>query len=90
MGKGLIIRTVKTAFGAKALQIIRYAHCKRIIVRHIGGVHTDNELTALYRQAVHVRDDAGHNSSATTDKYIDIELIERHKSARNKPIEMKK
>jgi hypothetical protein len=36
--------------------------------------------------AYNVRDDAGHSSSATTDKYIDIELRERHQSARNKLI----
>ena len=34
----------------------------------------------------HVRDDAGHSSSAITDKYIDIELRERHRSARKKLI----
>jgi len=33
-----------------------------------------------------VRDDAGHSSSAITDKYIDIELRERHRSAKKKPI----
>jgi hypothetical protein len=33
-----------------------------------------------------VRDDAGHSSSAITDKYIDIELRERHLSARKKPL----
>jgi site-specific recombinase XerD len=33
-----------------------------------------------------VRDDAGHSSGAITDKYIDIELKERHKSAKRKPI----
>jgi len=30
----------------------------------------------------HVRDDAGHSSSAITDNYVDIELKERHKSAK--------
>jgi len=33
-----------------------------------------------------VRDDAGHSSSAITDKYIDIELRERHLSGKNKQI----
>ena len=34
-----------------------------------------------------MRDDAGHSSGAITDKYIDIELKERHKSAKRKPIQ---
>jgi protein gp37 len=31
-----------------------------------------------------VRDDAGHGSSAITDRYIDVERAERHATARNK------
>jgi hypothetical protein len=38
------------------------------------------------RPREHVRDDACHNSSVTTDKYIDVELRSRHRSAKNKPI----
>ena len=34
----------------------------------------------------HVRDDAGHSSSAITDRYIDIELHERARSAKKKPM----
>jgi len=34
------------------------------------------------RPKEHVRDDAGHSSSDITDKYIDIELRERHRSAK--------
>lgn len=48
--------------------------------------HTGISDDVKIRPREHVRDDAGHSSSATTDKYIDIELKERHKSARNKPI----
>jgi site-specific recombinase XerD len=48
--------------------------------------HTGISDDVKHRPREHVRDDAGHSSSATTDKYIDIELKERHKSARNKPI----
>lgn len=39
-----------------------------------------------HRPSEHVRDDAGHNSSHIADKYIDIELRERHASAKNKAI----
>jgi site-specific recombinase XerD len=48
--------------------------------------HTGISDDVKHRPREHVRDDAGHSSSATTDKYIDIELKARHKSAKNKPI----
>ncbi len=48
--------------------------------------HTGISDDVKQRPREHVRDDAGHSSSATTDKYIDIELKERHKSAKHKPI----
>jgi site-specific recombinase XerD len=48
--------------------------------------HTGISDDVKHRPREHVRDDAGHNSSATTDKYIDVELRERHRSAKNKPI----
>jgi site-specific recombinase XerD len=50
-------------------------------LRHT-GISDDVKL----RPREHVRDDAGHSSSAITDKYIDIELRERHASARKKVI----
>jgi hypothetical protein len=39
------------------------------------------------RPREHVRDDAGHGSSAITDRYIDVELRARHASARKKIID---
>ena len=48
--------------------------------------HTGISDDVKHRPREHVRDDAGHNSSATTDKYIDVELRERHRSAKDKPI----
>jgi site-specific recombinase XerD len=48
--------------------------------------HTGISDDVKIRPREHVRDDAGHSSSSTTDKYIDIELRERHRSAKNKPI----
>lgn len=51
MGKGFKIRTVKTASGAKAVQIIRYVQGKRIVIRHIGSAHNNDELSVLHRQA---------------------------------------
>lgn len=48
--------------------------------------HTGISDDVKVRPKEHVRDDAGHSSSAITDKYIDVELQERHKSARDKTI----
>lgn len=48
--------------------------------------HTGISDDVRHRPREHVRDDAGHGSSATTDKYIDIELRARHQSAKDKPI----
>ena len=50
--------------------------------------HTGISDDVKHRPREHVRDDAGHGSSAITDKYIDIELRERHRSAKNKPINL--
>lgn len=48
--------------------------------------HTGISDDVKIRPREHVRDDAGHSSSAITDRYIDIELQERAKSARSKKI----
>lgn len=48
--------------------------------------HTGISDDVKIRPREHVRDDAGHGSGSITDKYIDIELKERHQSARNKRI----
>ncbi|MDF2867386.1 MAG: wecD [Gammaproteobacteria bacterium] len=48
--------------------------------------HTGISDDVKHRPREHVRDDAGHGSSAITDKYIDIELRARHASGRRKII----
>lgn len=48
--------------------------------------HTGISDDVKVRPREHVRDDAGHSSSAITDKYIDIELRERHSSGKKKRI----
>lgn len=48
--------------------------------------HTGISDDVKRRPREHVRDDAGHSSSAITDRYVDIELKERHKSAKRKKI----
>ena len=46
--------------------------------------HTGISDDVKHRPREHVRDDAGHSSSAITDRYIDVELKARANSARNK------
>lgn len=48
--------------------------------------HTGISDDVKRRPREHVRDDAGHSSSQTTDHYIDVDLRERYRSAKNKPI----
>lgn len=52
-------------------------------LRHTG---ISDDINKRNRPIAHVRDDAGHSSSAITDRYNDIELHERHLSAKNKKI----
>ena len=51
--------------------------------------HTGISEDVKTRPREHVRDDAGHSSSATTDRYIDVELQARYLSAQNKTIDQK-
>lgn len=48
--------------------------------------HTGISDDVRRRPREHVRDDAGHGSSAITDRYIDIERRARHESARRKAL----
>lgn len=48
--------------------------------------HTGISEDVKHRPREHVRDDAGHSSSAITDRYIDIERRARHQSAKNKKL----
>lgn len=48
--------------------------------------HTGISEDVKTRPREHVRDDAGHSSSATTDKYIDVEKQARYNSAQSKSI----
>lgn len=48
--------------------------------------HTGISEDVKFRPREHVRDDAGHGSSAITDRYIDVEKMERHATARKKRV----
>jgi site-specific recombinase XerD len=48
--------------------------------------HTTISNDVEFRPREHIRDDVGHENPATLDKYIDIDRIERHKSAQLKKL----
>ena len=48
--------------------------------------HTGISEDVKIRPREHVRDDAGHASMATTDRYVESDRRERHHSGRNKPL----
>ncbi len=48
--------------------------------------HTTISNDVEIRPREHIRDDVGHENPATLDKYIDIDRIERHKSAQLKKL----
>ena len=48
--------------------------------------HTGISEDVKIRPREHVRDDAGHSSGSITDRYIDVELRERHQSAQKKKV----
>ena len=48
--------------------------------------HTGISDDVKHRPREHVRDDAGHGSGAITDRYIDVDLKERHRTAKSKKL----
>ena len=52
-------------------------------LRHTG---ISDDINKRGRPLAHVRDDAGHSSAATTDRYNDVELKKRHASAVSKKL----
>ena len=49
--------------------------------------HTGISDDVKHRPREHVRDDAGHGSGAITDLYIDVNLKDRHRTAKNKQLQ---
>jgi hypothetical protein len=45
------LRIVKTSSSAKAVQAVHYCYNKRVIVKHFGSSHTDDELAELLETA---------------------------------------
>ncbi len=71
-------RLLKDGFAEEAVQLdVATVHWLR---------HTGISEDVKFRPREHVRDDAGHSSSAITDRYVDVHLSERHASAKKKVI----
>lgn len=74
----------------KAAEIIRFSHpeesesLRDVTVHWLR--HTAISEDVKIRPLNHVRDDAGHGSIITTNRYINTLHIERHESARNKSL----
>lgn len=87
-----IRRLVQQCFDRAALQLridnqleeAQHLSCATVHWLRHTGISEDVKI----RPREHVRDDAGHSSSATTDRYIDIEKQARHRSAKDKAIEI--
>lgn len=95
-GKGPItstrqIRTiVQNCFNAAILRLKHDGFTEEALQLEAATVHwlrhTGISEDVKHRPREHVRDDAGHSSSAITDKYIDVEMRARHASAKKKKI----
>ncbi len=87
-----IRRLVQLCFDLAAAQLRQ--HGKTEEADNLGAAtvhwlrHTGISEDVKIRPREHVRDDAGHSSSATTDRYIDVEMQARYESARKKQIEI--
>lgn len=82
-------RLVQTAFD-DAVEVLKQSNPEDAVGLQQATVHwlrhTGISDDVKHRPREHVRDDAGHSSSATTDRYIDVELVERAKSAKDKSL----
>jgi site-specific recombinase XerD len=87
---GPIRRLVQECFDQAAELLASQGKHEEANGLHIATVHwlrhTGISEDVKRRPREHVRDDAGHSSGAITDRYIDVELRERAKSAKHKTI----
>ena len=81
---------IQTCFDRACERLIESNHLEE--AEHLSAAtvhwlrHTGISDDVKIRPREHVRDDAGHGSGNITDKYIDIELSERYRSAKRKKI----
>src|SRR5579862_973553 len=77
----LSIRKVRTQSGATAVQLVRYVNRKRVVVRHMGSAHTDQELQVLRQEAERTREELRVQLSLFAEKHERTKLLhENHLS----------
>lgn len=91
IGSTRYLRTiVQACFDASVLRLRQDGHTDEADQLMAATVHwlrhTGISDDVQQRPREHVRDDAGHGSSAITDRYIDVEMRARHASAKGKTI----
>ena len=96
-GRGAIQSTrqirciVQTCFDAAFARMVKDGLKEEAIELQTATVHwlrhTGISEDVKHRPREHVRDDAGHSSSALTDQYIDVERRARHASAKKKKLD---
>jgi len=83
-----IRRLVQTCFDQAATYLEEKGQPHEAAILRVATVHwlrhTGISEDVKHRPREHVRDDAGHSSGATTDRYIDVNLRERAKTAKEK------
>lgn len=71
----LNIRKVRTQSGATAVQLVRYVNRKRVVVRHMGSAHTDQELQVLKQEAEFAREELCIQPSLFAEKRDETKLL---------------
>jgi transposase len=74
------VRVVKTASGAKAVQVVRYHQNKRMVLHHIGSAHTNETLEELLVLAEEWIKDYGKQLSIFPDENPNKLLLLNHSS----------
>jgi len=88
----MIRQLIQECFDATAKELIEKGEIEEASTMSEATVHwlrhtgISDDINKRGRPIIHVRDDAGHASIATTDKYNDSILRERHSSGKNKKI----
>lgn len=83
---------VQTCFDRAAEKLIEEGFSEEASSLGVATVHwlrhtgISDDINKRHRPIAHVRDDAGHSSSAITDRYNDAERMERHASGKKKPL----
>lgn len=77
----------KTVAQLRKDKLVNEANNLELVTVHwLSHTGISDDINKRGRPVAHVRDDAGHSSSAITDRYNDIELLQRHQSAKNKKL----